>query len=433
MSRSRFFYTLFVCVAAVLAPLYLLWRARRQPEYLRHWGERYGWGQYPKSNRPRIWIHAVSVGETRAAQPLVAALLARWPDHDILLTHMTPTGRETGEALVRAHPGRVQQCYLPYDLPWAMGRFLRTIRPRIGLVMETEVWPNLLASARAQGLPMALVNARLSEKSLAKALRTPKLMREAAEAFSLVLAQSADDARRLEASGAQGVQVVGNLKFDFTPSADQLVRGHEWRREMARPVWLFASTREGEEALILEALRPCFGWRDVNGAAPVFLVVPRHPQRFDSVADLLSSSGLPLRRRSQEPDLPAALGAEPGPVFVLGDSMGEMALYYALADVALMGGSLLPFGSHNVIEPAAIGTPLVLGPSIYNFVQAAEDAMAAGAALQVADAPAAIALMAELAADAPRRLAMSEAGRHFAAAHRGATERTLLALSALLH
>ena len=308
MSRARFFYTLLVWVLAPLAALYLLWRSRKQPEYRRHWGERFGWAAYPATSRPLIWIHAVSVGETRAAQPLVAALLRAWPDHHILLTHMTPTGRETGAAIVRAHPGQVSQCYLPYDLPYAVRRFLRVTSPRLGIVMETEVWPNLLARAARQGVAMVLANARLSEKSLAKALRTPNLMREAAQCFSLVLAQTAGDAGRLKASGALNPEVVGNLKFDFTPEAAQLETGATWRERIARPVWLFASTREGEEALILEALsRKMQSDPDFRKADRVLLIVPRHPQRFDEVAQLLAGTGLPVLRRSQVGDLPAAL------------------------------------------------------------------------------------------------------------------------------
>ncbi|MEF9996929.1 MAG: lipid IV(A) 3-deoxy-D-manno-octulosonic acid transferase [Burkholderiaceae bacterium] len=449
MSRARFFYTVLVGLIAPLAALYLLWRSRKQPDYRRHWGERFGWARYPRFDRPLIWLHAVSVGETRAAQPLVAALLSAWPDHHILLTHMTPTGRETGAAIVKSYPGQVSQCYLPYDLPFAVRRFLRAVSPRVGIVMETEVWPNLLAIARQQGVPMVLANARLSEKSLAKALRTPHLMREAAQNFSLVLAQTAGDAERLIASGASAVEVLGNVKFDFTPDAAQLERGHAWRKAIARPVWLFASTREGEEALILAALQrkmesdPDLSASDVShiktgsdsifwGARPLFLIVPRHPQRFDEVADLLAGSGWPVLRRSQLSDWPDALMTQRGPTLVLGDSMGEMALYDALADVALMGGSLLPYGSHNVIEPAAIGTPLVLGPSVYNFAQAAADALAAGAAVQVADAGAGLAAMAAIGADAAKRRLMSEAGRSFAAAHRGATARTIARISPLL-
>ncbi len=257
MSFARAGYTAFVWFAAPFAALYLLWRSRRQPQYRAHWGERFGWARYaPTRGRPLLWLHAVSVGETRAAEPLIAALLERYPQHDLLLTHMTPTGRETGGAYVAQWPGRITQVYLPYDLPFAVRRFLRAFRPVVGIGMETETWPNLLALAREEGVPMVLVNARLSEKSLAKAQRTPNLVREAAGNFALVLAQTAADAGRMRRVGAGRVEVVGNLKFDFTPSLELVEQGRRLRAALgARPVLLFASTREGEEALILDALQ----------------------------------------------------------------------------------------------------------------------------------------------------------------------------------
>ena len=319
MSRARFFYTAFVWFAAPFAALYLLWRSRKQPEYRLHWGERFGWCRYPQTvPRSLIWVHAVSVGETRAAEPLVAALLNACPQHDVLLTHMTPTGRDTGHALAQKWPGRIRQVYLPYDLPFAVRRFLRAFRPVVGIGMETETWPNLLALAREERVPMVLVNARLSEKSLAQARRTPNLVREAARNFTLVLAQTAADAERMVQVGAERVEVVGNLKFDFTPSPDLVAAGRRFRASVGpRPVLLFASTREGEEPLILDALQAL-------GARAVALVVPRHPQRFDEVAKLLAARNLNFVRRSQLGSLEVWSGA-PLPDCVLGDSMGEMA------------------------------------------------------------------------------------------------------------
>ena len=257
MSAARLGYTAFVWFAAPFAALYLLWRSRKQPEYRAHWGERFGWVRYPQAtSRPLIWVHAVSVGETRAAEPLIAALLDAYPQHGLLLTHMTPTGRETGRSIVDEVAGRVTQVYLPYDLPFAVRRFLRAFRPVVGIGMETETWPNLLAVAREEGVPMVLVNARLSEKSLAQAQRTPNLVREAAGNFTLVLAQTAADAERMRQVGAERVEVVGNLKFDFTPSPELVEAGRRFRASLGpRPVLLFASTREGEEPLILDALQ----------------------------------------------------------------------------------------------------------------------------------------------------------------------------------
>jgi 3-deoxy-D-manno-octulosonic-acid transferase len=419
MSPARRAYTAFVWFAAPFAALYLLWRSRKQPEYRGHWGERFGWVRYARnSTRPLLWLHAVSVGETRAAEPLIAALLDRYPQHDLLLTHMTPTGRDTGRSISEKWSGRITQVYLPYDLPFAVRRFLRAFHPVVGIGMETETWPNLLAIAREEGVPMVLVNARLSEKSLAQAQRTPNLAREAARNFSLVLAQTEADAERMRRVGAERVEVVGNLKFDHTPAPHLVEQGRRFRSALGqRPVLLFASTREGEEPLILDALQAL-------GSRARILLVPRHPQRFDDVARLLSSRGLRFARRSQTKDLTSwKSGSDPD--FLLGDSMGEMALYYAAADVALIGGSLLPLGGQNLIEACAVGTPVVVGPHMFNFAQATADAIEAGAALRAATPAEAVAQMHAIAEDAVRRQAMSEAALRFAAQHRGATERTL--------
>ena len=423
MSPARAGYTAFVWFAAPFAALYLLWRSRRQPEYRAHWGERFGWARYaPRRDRPLIWVHAVSVGETRAAEPLLAALLERYPQHSVLLTHMTPTGRETGRALAARWPGRVMQVYLPYDLPFAVRRFLRAFRPVVGIGMETETWPNLLSVARDEGIPMVLVNARLSEKSLAQAQRTPKLVREAAEAFSLVLAQTDADAARMRQVGDVRVEVVGNLKFDFEPPELLVEQGRAWRAALgARLLLLFASTREGEEPLILDALQGATA--DVRA-----LIVPRHPQRFDEVARLLAARSPNVVRRSELTDVAltgVAHKSGSDPDFILGDSMGEMALYYAAADVALIGGSLLRLGGQNLIEACAVGTPVVVGPYTFNFEQATADAIEAGAALRVSSADEAVTLMRQIAENPMRRQAMSTAALKFAAQHRGATARTL--------
>jgi 3-deoxy-D-manno-octulosonic-acid transferase len=417
-----------------VAALYLLWRSLRQPDYLRHWAERFlgrGIVTHGAADRgaPLIWLHAVSVGETRAAQPLVELLARRHPAARFLLTHMTPTGRAAGADLARGLPGRVQQRYLPYDLPFAVRRFLRETRPALGVLMETEVWPNLLHAARAQGLPVVLANARLSPRSLRRAMHYPALVRGAAAGLRAVGAQSAADAERLRRLYDGPVEVTGNLKFDQRPDEAMLERGGQLRAALRRryaapvgapPIWLFASTREGEERLLIEALT---SRAHLAGTpAPLVLFVPRHPQRFAEVAALLASAGGRVLRRA-EFAAPAADGAGPAP-WLLGDSMGEMPLYYAMADVALIGGSLLPLGGQNLIEACACGCPVVLGPHMFNFAQAAADALAAGAATDAADAAAALAAMARIAADAGERARRSDAARRFAAAHRGATQRT---------
>lgn len=412
---ARLLYVIAIHALLPWAILHLLWRARRQPEYLRHWGERFGRFRL-RPPGPLIWIHAVSVGETRAAQPLIAALKARYPDHRILLTHMTPTGRATSRTLF---DDAVDHVYLPYDTPWAMHRFLRHFRPALGLVMETELWPNLVAACRAQGVPLLLVNARLSEKSARRYARFPRLTREALEGLAGIAAIGADDAARLRALGAHDVAVFGNMKFDLEPPAAQLELGRAFRARCgARPVFLCASTREGEETAILDAWSAKLG---AGGAAAGVLLalVPRHPQRFDAVAQLVEARGLTLQRRSD--DAPVAAHTR----VWLGDSMGELFAYYAMADVACVGGSLLEYGSQNLIEPCAVGVPVLIGPSTFNFADAARDALAAGAARQVGDAEELVEAALALLADAPRRAAMAEAGRVFAARHRGATARTL--------
>jgi 3-deoxy-D-manno-octulosonic-acid transferase len=418
MSAARLAYTVGWFVALPLVALYLLWRGLRQPEYRQHWAERFlGRGARPAGRGPVLWLHAVSVGETRAAQPLIEALVAARPDLRFVLTHMTPTGRAVGSALAARWPGRLVQRYLPYELPFALDRFFAEIAPGAGVIMETEVWPNLLASARVWRLPLLLANARLSDKSLARALKKDSVMREAATGFTDVMAQSAGDAQRLSRLYAGEITVAGNLKFDLVPADDLVDRGRALRASFgARPVWLFASSRDGEEALLLDALS-----RSPESGDAILIIVPRHPQRFDEVARLIEARGRTCLRRSAA-SWPAS---PPAGAILLGDTMGEMPLYFAAADLTLMGGSLLPFGSQNLIESCAVGTPVVLGPSIYNFAQAAADAVAAGAAVQVADATEAVQVLAAISASAARLEAMRSAARGFAEAHRGATARTV--------
>lgn len=404
----RIAYSALLYLLAPFILLRLLLRARKQPEYLNNVGERFGfYGQRPE--KPIIWLHAVSVGETRAAQPLIEALLQRWPTHRILLTGMTPTGRAAG---LTVYGDRVIQAYLPYDLPDAVNRFFHHFSPDFGILMETEIWPNLLAGAARRKLPVLLVNARLSERSARGYARFAPLVRPAFATLCAVAAQSEADGARLTALGAGRVEVCGNLKFDVAPPAEKLALGRQWRSQLAdRPVFLAASTREGEESLVLDA------WR--NSAAEALLVlVPRHPQRFAEVAALLQQRGLPYVRRSE--GLPA-LDTQ----VWLGDSMGEMAAYYALADLAFIGGSLLPLGGQNLIEAAACACPVVVGPHTFNFLRATEDAIAAGAAQRVADVAGLTIAVDRLLQGKNELAAMRLAASAFAEAHRGATQRTL--------
>ncbi|QPF73826.1 3-deoxy-D-manno-octulosonic acid transferase [Roseateles sp. DAIF2] len=423
---------LYAALLRLATPLYLLklWRrGAAEPLYRAHWGERLGLYRGPAAEPGRLWLHAVSLGETRAAAPLIAALRTQRPGLKLLLTHGTATGREAGQALLQASD---VQAWLPYDTPGAVRRFLRHWRPAAGVLMETEIWPALQHAARKQDLPLVLANARLSEKSLRQGRRLAALMRPAAEALSLALAQTEDDARRLREAGVARAEVAGNLKYDLRPDAALLARGRAWRARLGRPVLLGAVTREGEEALLLQAFKA--EYRELPPAArPLLLIVPRHPQRFDEVAALVAGQGLTLARRSawaaadKPPD--AALLAE----VWLGDSLREMPLYYGLADLALLGGSFAPLGGQNLIESAACGCPLLLGPHTFNFAEAAELALAAGAARRVADLPAALAAARALLGEAgAERGAMAQAATAFAAQHRGAAERMAARILQLL-
>jgi len=421
----RALYSLLAWAVQPLVRLKLARRARAEPGYAVGVAERFGhyaMGPWPADGLT-LWVHAVSLGETRAAAVLLAALRARWPQYRLVLTHGTATGRAEGAGLLREGDVQVWQ---PWDTPAAVRRFLAHFRPRLGILLETEVWPNLAAGCAAAGVPLALVNARLSERSLRRALCLVGLARPAYRSLRAVWAQTEEDARRLRRLGAPVQGVFGNLKFDAMPDAQRLQQGRAWRAALARPVVLLASSREGEEAALLRALQA------LGEAARTvqWLIVPRHPQRFDEVAALIESQGYRLARRSHWGMQPTLL--EWAADVWLGDTLGEMALYYGLGDVALLGGSFAPLGGQNLIEAAACGCPLLLGPHTYNFEEAAELALQAGAAQRCADLSQAVRTALELVRDGARQQAMAAAARHFAQAHRGATARTCAALAAYL-
>ena len=418
----RIAYTLLLWLLLPYALLHLLWRARRQPEYLHHIGERFG--RYSvRSDKPVIWLHTVSVGETRAAATLVQALRKRYPQHRILLTHTTPTGRAASEQL---YGDDVLRVYLPYDYPFAVRRFLRHFRPQAGVLLETEVWFNLIHACRYANMPLLLLNARLSERSARKYARFPQLTRAGLQALSHIAAQTEADAARLKTLCERDVSVMGNLKFDVTPSESQIRLGETlfvWlTANSQRSIFLAASTREGEEELILDALRHA----DIKDLLTV--IVPRHPQRFDEVARLIAQRGFRMQRRSNWGTEACAAETE----IVLGDSMGEMIAYYVVSDVAFIGGSLLPLGGHNLIEAAACGTPVLIGPHTFNFSQATEQAIACGAALRVQDAGELVSQVQILLQDDARRMAMRNSAERFISDNRGATERALTALAKIL-
>ena len=422
----RLLYTLawWLALPLVLARLWL--RGRQEPGYRQHWGERLGfYGRKAPAGPMTIWLHAVSVGETRAAEPLVDALLAEWPGCRIVLTHMTPTGRATGRALFARHGARLVQSYLPYDTGAMPARFIRHYAPRICILMETEVWPNLIHQCNRHQVPVVLANARLSQRSLKKAQRLGKLILEAARAITLVAAQTPDDAARVRQLGVGEVVVTGSIKFDVVVPAAALATGAWLRAAIGqRPVLLCASTREGEEELILGAFA-----RASLPANTLLLLVPRHPQRFDDVEKLVVARGLGVRRRSL---LAGDALISPATQVLLGDSMGEMFAYYAACDCAYIGGSLLPLGGQNLIEACAVGKPVLVGPHTFNFALATEQAVDAGAALRCADAPAMVAAATGLLQDGLARSRMGEAALDFAGQHRGATARTVELLRQLI-
>jgi 3-deoxy-D-manno-octulosonic-acid transferase len=366
-----FFYTLTLWLLLPYIFLHLLWRARKQPEYLRHIGERFGF-YAARSKRPVIWLHAVSVGETRATQSLVTKLRIAYPDHQILLTHTTPTGRTASEQL---YGDSVMRVYLPYDYPFAVQRFLNHFRPQLGVLMETEIWFNLIHACHETRLPLLLLNARMSEYSARGYARFARLTRNALNELAAVAAQTADDASRLTRLGAKEVSVMGNLKFDIVPPPAMLYLGKQFREQFGtnRKIFLAASTRDGEEALLLDAMK------GLHIADLLLVIVPRHPQRFTEVADLIEQRGIAFLRKSANRTVPANIQ------IVLGDSMGEMFAYYAAADLAFIGGSLLPYGGQNLIEACAVGTPVLVGPHTSNFAEATRLAINAGAALQARD------------------------------------------------
>ncbi len=422
----RRFYSFFLLLAMPIIILRLLWRGIRQPGYLRHWGERFGFFSPPSgANAGTIWLHAVSVGEMRAASLLVRQIQQHYPGLPILVSCMTPTGRATAEELF----GNSVRCvYLPYDFYSAQRRLIASFAPQVLLILETEIWPNLLAACHREHVPALLVNARLSEKSLRAYMRfapVRSLAHGAMQSMQVIAAQSPADDGRFRILGAANSQITGNIKFDMTVDATQIAKGESWRSGLAKEkhILLAASTREGEEALLLDAY--CRAFSAVERKKMPLVLVPRHPQRFDAVEALIRARNLAMQRRS--------IGELTDECAVwLGDSMGEMAAYMAMCDVAFIGGSLLPLGGQNLIEACAQGKPVIMGPSTFNFAEAAKLAVEAGAMRQARDANEVMATAKSLLDDDSARLAMGAAAKSFAIAHAGATEKTMALIAPLI-
>ncbi|WP_370682392.1 3-deoxy-D-manno-octulosonic acid transferase [Comamonas sp. GB3 AK4-5] len=426
MTLARTLYSALTWAAQPLLRRKLRRRAEKESGYAEAVPERFG--RYTPEDLGAdhqgrwLWVHAVSLGETRAAAILLQALRLQHPNLKLLLTHGTATGRAEGQKLLE--PGDVQ-VWLPWDTLAATRRFVRQFRPAVGVLMETEIWPNLLAACQEAGVPVVLANARLNAKSLAGAQRWGALSLPAYRMLSAIWAQTDADAQRLHQLGVEEPEVLGNLKFDVEPDAAQLALGHAWRAANPRPVVLLASSREGEEAQWLAAVQQL----QVAGpqAAVQWLIVPRHPQRFEGVQQLFTQAGLTVSRRSQ---WGAGMPAEAD--IWLGDSMGEMPLYYALAHACLLGGSFEPLGGQNLIEAAACGCPVLLGPHTFNFAEAAEQACAVGAARRVTDMAAAVQQAVALVQDAAQRAVMQQQALEFAAQHRGAAAATASAVLKLM-
>jgi len=400
----------------------MVWRGRQEPAYKARWQERFGLYKDSKPIHGVVWFHAVSVGEAEAAFPLIRAIAQRFPTLPLLVTTTTPTG----SARVRAMLGEgVAHVYLPYDLPDGVARFLTHFRPCLAVIMETEIWPNLYHGCSARGIPLAIVNARLSERSAKGYARLGHLTRNTLGEAHLIAAQTEADAERFLGLGARqaSVLVPGNIKYDLELPPDYFQKANDLRQSLfgQRPVWVAASTHEGEEALVLQA------FTKVRAQYPdlLLVLVPRHPPRFDSVANLCLSGGFALNRRSL-----GERGAK-ADVFLV-DTLGELRLFYAASDIAFVGGSLVPVGGHNVLEPALAGVPVLFGPHMFNFAEAGHRLEEAGGALRVENAGLLTERINELLSNPQQRQQMGECGKRFVEEGRGALERVVDSLARLI-
>ena len=399
-------------------------RGRAEPGYLVNIEERFGRYQQPAVQNPTqdqqfVWIHAVSLGETRAAAVLITALLERLPTMKLLLTHGTATGRAEGEKLLRAGDVQVWQAW---DTAATTERFIQHFQPRMGIMMETELWPNMAATCAKHHVPLVMANARMSDKSYVQTKKFDGLARPAYASLAAVWPQSAADAERFKKLGAPVAGVFGNLKFDAVVDVAQLAVGKSWRLKTSRPVVMFASSREGEELQLLDYLQK-------TASNVQWLMVPRHPQRFEEVAALITQHGFKVSKRSEWLDQPDITEAN---TIWLGDSLGEMALYYGMSGVALLGGSFEPLGGQNLIEAAACACPVVMGPSVFNFSEAAALAVQAGAAFTVNAMPQAVDAACALVENIDSLGVARTAALQFANAHQGAAEKTAAAVVQLL-
>jgi 3-deoxy-D-manno-octulosonic-acid transferase len=422
---NRTLYTLLFHLGLPLVALRLWLRARKASAYGQRIGERFSFGLAPMQ-RGGIWVHAVSVGESIAAAPMIRALLQRYPQLPITVTCMTPTGSERIRAMFANEP-RIQHCYLPYDLPWAAGRFLDHVQPQLGVIMETELWPNHIHQCARRGIPVVLANARLSERSARGYARFAGLTRPMLAEMSLIAVQTEAEAQRFRDLGARPecVTVTGSIKFDLRIDPQLLERAAQLREQWQatqRPVWIAASTHAGEDESVLAAHRQLLA----SHADALLLLVPRHPERFDSVFALCQQQGFNTVRRSSGQSVNAETSV------LLGDTMGELLFLYALADSAFVGGSLVPNGGHNLLEPAALAKPVLSGPHLFNFLEIAALLRNANALVEVSDAPSLAVAVQRLFDEPQRAQEMAEAGLKVMKANQGALQRLLDGIARLM-
>ena len=409
--ENRFFYKMLAQILAPLAAARLFFKAKKIPSYKKNIAERFGKNlpEVPK-NKKIIWLHAVSVGEMNAARPLLKLLIENYPNAHFLISTTTPTGRKTAANFA---PKNATICYLPYDTTKAVARFLTHFEPKIALFMETEIWPETLAQLKKRGIPAFLINARLSQKSARGYAKFATFTQSAFQNFSAVLAQNKKDARRLRFLGAQNVQVFGNMKFDLLPDSAKIQAGLALKKELSNKfIWAAASTREGEEALILKA----FADSPLKDNA-LLLLIPRHVERSNEIANFAKKCGLTVEKRSKNAKIPTCH------VF-LGDTMGELPFFYALADAVVMGGTLCGTGGQNFIEAAQCGCAVLLGPSTFNFAAAARDALKMQAAISVKNANDAMQCLQNLAQNKEQCAAMQKNAQNFAQSFGGAAQKT---------
>ncbi len=416
-------YTLGHYLIVPLLLLYLCWRGLQNADYWRHWSQRFGFGiQVPKGQR-MLWIHAVSVGEVQAAVPLVRQLRSLYPAAELLITTTTPTGTHR---VRQAFDRDVCHCYVPYDLPGAVRRFLDRTHPELAIIMETELWPNMFATCRHRSIPVVVVNARLSERAVRRYQRISGLIRTMLGSVNAVAAQTVADAQRFVALGTvpENVMVTGSIKFDFEIPTGLLQDAREIRGSWGakRPVWIAASTHEYEDEQVLDAFA-----RVLSVLKDTLLVlVPRHPERFGKVAALCRRHGYDTALRSQEPSVYDTVDV------LVGDSIGELLLFYGASDVAFVGGSLVPVGGHNPLEPAALGVPIVMGPHLFNFAEIGARLCSVGGARIVHSARELADAVIQLLQDRDGRQRMGQQGRRFVEQNRGALEQVLRVIDRLI-